>query len=169
MQEEIDEVVDEGRKPEFEDLERLQTERAVVEEVLRWRPVTAGGIPHMTTRDDVYEGFWIPKGTNVHANQWLVTHFAALFCCLIQIELKTPRAIHRDPELYPDPDSFNPARWLEPAYPTYCEPLSTYPNLQNISAFSFGRRICPGLNIAERLLNIVVVRLAGRGMKRLGS
>jgi cytochrome P450 len=70
------------------------------------------------------------------------------------------RAIHRDLNLYPDPESFNPARWLEPSYPTYREPITTYPTLQNFSAFGFGRRICPGLNIAERSLNIVAARIA---------
>jgi hypothetical protein len=44
--------------------------------------------------------------------------------------------------------------------PTYRGPLGVYPNLQNFSGFSFGRRICPGQNIAERSLNIGVVRIA---------
>ena len=70
------------------------------------------------------------------------------------------RAIHRDPELYPDPEVFNPGRWLSPDYPTYREPLDKYPNLQNFSAFGFGRRICPGMNIAEKSLYIVIARLA---------
>ena len=70
------------------------------------------------------------------------------------------RAIHRDPELYPNPESFIPNRWLSPKYPTYKEPLSTYPNLQSFSAFGFGRRICPGLNIAERSLHLLVARIA---------
>jgi hypothetical protein len=62
--------------------------------------------------------------------------------------------------LYPDPETFNPDRWLNPAYPTYREPLSVHPNLQGFSAFGFGRRICPGLNIAERSLNILTARIA---------
>jgi cytochrome P450 len=70
------------------------------------------------------------------------------------------RAIHRDPELYPDPESFIPERWLSPKYATYKEPLSTYPNLQSFSAFGHGRRICPGLNIAERSLHLLVARIA---------
>jgi len=67
---------------------------------------------------------------------------------------------HREPALYPDPETFNPARWLKPQYPTYREPLTTYPNLQNYSCFGFGRRICPGQNIAERSVNILTARIA---------
>ena len=69
------------------------------------------------------------------------------------------RAIHRDPELYPDPETYNPNRWLSPAFPTFREPLTQYPNLVNYSMFGFGRRICPGMNIAERSLFILTARL----------
>jgi cytochrome P450 len=34
-----------------------------------------------------------------------------------------------------------------------------YPNLWNFSAFGFGRRMCPSLNIAEHSLNIVAARI----------
>jgi hypothetical protein len=51
-------------------------------------------------------------------------------------------------------------RWLAPSFPTYKEPLSTYPNLQGFSAFGFGRRFCPGMNIAERSLYILTARIA---------
>jgi cytochrome P450 len=69
-------------------------------------------------------------------------------------------AIHREPALYPDPDSFNPDRWLLPGYPTYREPLEQYPNMNNYSVFGFGRRLCPGAHIAERSLNMIVARTA---------
>ncbi|KAJ3461119.1 hypothetical protein MRS44_011986 [Fusarium solani] len=140
--EEVDSVCGD-RMPEFDDVPNLPVCRAVIKEVLRWRPVTAGdgneGVPHQLTKDDVYNGFFFKKGTNVHANQW---------------------AIHRDPELYPDPEAFNPDRWLMPEYPTYREPLTKFPSLQNYSAFGFGRRICPGMNIAERSLYILTPRVA---------
>lgn len=139
LQQEVDFVYGNDRLPTLDDTPQLPTVRAVVKEVLRWRPVTAGGVPHCSIKDDVYNNLFIPAGTNIHANQW---------------------AIHRDPDLYPDPETFNPDRWLSPSYPTYREPLTTYPNLHNYSAFGFGRRICPGQNIAERSLYLLAARIA---------
>lgn len=139
LQQEVDSVCGDDRLPTLDDTPQLPTVRAVAKEVLRWRPVTAGGIPHYSVKDDVYNGLFIPAGTNIHPNQW---------------------AIHRDPELYPDPETFNPSRWLSPSYPTYREPLTTYPNLHNFSAFGFGRRICPGQNIAERSMYLLIARIA---------
>lgn len=43
MLEELDKVVG-NRMPEFDDIPQLPTVRAVIKEVLRWRPVTAGGM-----------------------------------------------------------------------------------------------------------------------------
>ena len=78
------------RMPEFEDVPNLPVCRAVIKEVLRWRPVTvvssslAGhlvtlglpakleipGVLHQLIVDDVYNGYFFPKGTTVHANRW---------------------------------------------------------------------------------------------------
>lgn len=70
MQEEVDAVTGASRMPTFEDLPSLPTVRAVAKEVLRWRPVTAGGLPHELVKDDVYDGFFFPAGTNILPNQW---------------------------------------------------------------------------------------------------
>lgn len=143
LQAEVDKVVGPGRMPQFSDMPSLPRVRAVAKEVLRWRPVTAGGLPHQLTKDDTYtvngETYFLPAWTNVHPVQW---------------------SIHREEKRYPDPDSFRPERWLEASWPTFQKPLTKYPNLQNFSAFGFGRRICPGMNIAERSLYILIARIA---------
>ncbi len=72
LQQDIDSVVGPDRMPDFADIPNLPIVRAVAKEVLRWRPVTAGGIPHELTRDDIYDGYHISKGTNIHPNQWYV-------------------------------------------------------------------------------------------------
>lgn len=69
-------------------------------------------------------------------------------------------AMLSDPEMYPDGETFNPARWLDPSYPTYKEPLSIHPNLQGRLSFGFGRRACPGTNFTERSITIMVARFA---------
>ena len=72
IQKEVDAIVGDKRLPDFHDMESLPTVRAVAKEVLRWRPVTAGGVPHELIKDDVYDGYFFPAGTNVHPNQWYV-------------------------------------------------------------------------------------------------
>lgn len=69
LQEEIDRVC-EGRCPQWEDREKLPMLRAVVKEVIRWRPPVPTGIPHAIEKDDVYEGYLIPKGATIHALEW---------------------------------------------------------------------------------------------------
>lgn len=70
------------------------------------------------------------------------------------------RGITRDEATYPDPETFNPDRWLLPQYPTYREPLTTYPNLNGYSQFGFGRRTCQGLPIVEQDLFLTMGGMA---------
>lgn len=69
-QEEIDRVIGSDRLPTFEDEGNLPYIRAIVKEVLRWRPVNKFGMMHCTSEDDWYEGFFIPKGTVAVLNWW---------------------------------------------------------------------------------------------------
>lgn len=63
------------------------------------------------------------------------------------------RAICRVESKYPDPETFNPARWLEPGYPTFQEPLTKYPNFRDSKfgthSFGYGRRKCLGMDIVD--------------------
>ncbi|KAB5523139.1 cytochrome P450 [Coniochaeta sp. 2T2.1] len=128
-----------GRCPEWQDREKLPLLRAVVKEVLRWRPPVPTGIPHALEKDDIYDGYHIPAGATVHALEWGIT---------------------RDESTYPDAETFNPERWLLSQYPTYREPLTTYPNLQGYSQFGFGRRTCQGLPIVEQDLFLTMGGMA---------
>ncbi|KAF8888758.1 cytochrome P450 [Infundibulicybe gibba] len=68
-QAELDAVVGPERMPEFEDKSQLPYTNALIDETLRWRPVTAiGGPPHAVIADDEYNGMLIPKGSTVFAN-----------------------------------------------------------------------------------------------------
>lgn len=65
-QEELDRDVGPSRSPTWEDESNLPYCKALIKEVLRWRPVAVlGGTPHASTEDDVYEGFFIPSGSTI--------------------------------------------------------------------------------------------------------
>lgn len=85
-------------------------------------------MPHELTKDDTYEGYFLPKGTHVHPMEWAHT---------------------RDENIYPNPELFNPDRYLNPKYPTYKEPLTKFPNVINHHLFGYGRRICMGMEVVD--------------------
>ena len=86
-QAEIDAVVGPNRLPDFHDRPTLPYINAIVKELTRWHLVvplgrpfviiiiattltSSEGIPHMSTVDDEYNGFYIPKGTIMIGNAW---------------------------------------------------------------------------------------------------
>lgn len=69
-QEEIDRILGGARLPTVVDRASLPYVDAVVKETLRWHPVAPMGIPHMSVKDDMYEGHLIPEGSLVLANIW---------------------------------------------------------------------------------------------------
>ena len=91
-QTEIDAVVGQNRLPDFHDRPSLPYINAVVKELSRWNLVlpfgrpfvitstiiltSSEGVPHMSTFDDEYNGFYIPKGTIIIGNSWFVRLFA---------------------------------------------------------------------------------------------
>ncbi|KAF6761857.1 cytochrome P450 [Ephemerocybe angulata] len=120
---ELDSVVGSDRLPDLSDEEKLPYLRAVLKEVVRWRPVSAIGLPHLSTEDDVYNGYYIPKNTLIIPNQ---------------------RGMLFDPKIYPDPETFSPERFLSPDGLSHNQEVR---DPQTI-AFGFGRRMCPGFHIA---------------------
>jgi len=128
VREEIDRVVGSDRIVDMADSPNLPVLRAVIRECLRWKPPAPLGVPHLVTEDDEYNGYHIPKGSVVHVIE---------------------QALTRDPELYPDGDSFRPERWLEKEWPTYQEPLTVYPRLKGASGFGWGKRACDGTEQAQ--------------------
>ncbi|KIO27713.1 hypothetical protein M407DRAFT_232359 [Tulasnella calospora MUT 4182] len=90
---EMDKVVGSGRPPTLGDLKDMPYLNAVVLETLRWNPVAADGVPHAPLKDDVYNGYFIPKDTTVVVNSW---------------------GISRNPRHYSNPSNFDPERYLKP-------------------------------------------------------
>lgn len=137
-QAELDQVVGVSSSPTFEHEEDLPYIRAMVKEVLRIRPVTNIGSPHYTTADIIYKDFFIPKNTIVSLYQY---------------------TIHFDPDRYPDPWAFKPERYLN--HPLKAGAYCAHPDPYERDHFDFGagRRICPGMHLAENSLFITLAKL----------
>ncbi|KAG1850509.1 cytochrome P450 [Suillus tomentosus] len=71
-QAEIDSVIGETleRLPDWDDRASMPYINAIILETLRWFPVAPLGIAHATVNDDIYEGYYIPKGATVVPNAW---------------------------------------------------------------------------------------------------
>jgi cytochrome P450 len=69
-QAELDAVVELNRLPEFEDRVNLPYINALCKELLRWNPLLPLGFAHATTQDDIYNGYFIPKGALILGNSW---------------------------------------------------------------------------------------------------
>jgi len=121
-QAELDAVVGRTRLPTFADAPRLPYVRAVIKEVLRWRPGLPLGVSHKATEGDWYEGMFVPKGATCVANIWQCNH---------------DRAVFGD-----DADEFKPERHLDDEGGLRPGPIET--NQEGHSSFGFGRRICVG-------------------------
>jgi cytochrome P450 len=63
-QSEIDTVIGTHRLPEFEDRLSLPFVEALYREVMRWKPVGPLGLAHAASADDIYNGYFIPKGSH---------------------------------------------------------------------------------------------------------
>ncbi|ETS86480.1 hypothetical protein PFICI_00308 [Pestalotiopsis fici W106-1] len=138
---ELDHVVGSDRSPTFADAPKLPYLTALVKEILRWRPVAVlGGTPHASTMDDHYNGFFIPKGTTVLGNSW---------------------AINMNPEYYPRPHVFEPERFIERGEKNATEfrGQASHPSKSGHSSFGWGRRICPGADLAYNSLFIALAKL----------
>lgn len=130
VQEQLDTVVGRERAPSFEDVQRLTELRAFMHESLRWRPVVPLGFPHRATRDIIWNEFRIPAGATVYGCHWAISHDATVF---------------------PDPENFDPQRWVEPCGHIRSD-LKSFP-------FGFGRRVCPGQHLASDSILITLAYL----------
>lgn len=120
-QQELVSIVGTDRIPTYSDRANLPYVDALVQEVLRWNPVTPLGVPHRLTENDIHDGYLIPSGSIVIPNIWQFTH---------------------DEQNYKDPMTFNPDRFIASKSQNPEQDPRTL-------IFGFGRRVCPGLNLAD--------------------
>jgi cytochrome P450 len=136
---EIERVVGGSRLPTMDDEMDLQYIRACMKESLRWMPTTIlGAVPHAVTRDDEYMGYLIPKGAGVINNVW---------------------AINMDPKRAPQPRVFDPERYMNDLLSLSESAGQSDATKRDSFTFGAGRRICPGIHVAERSLFLGISRM----------
>jgi len=127
---EIDDVL-RGRVPSADDLPQLPYTRAVVSESMRLYP-PAWTMGRRAVVDYRWDGHRIPAGSLILMSQWVV---------------------HRDPRFWPEPDRFDPQRWLSEAK---AHPRFAY------FPFGAGNRVCIGEGFAWTEAMLVLATIAQR-------
>ncbi|WP_273732245.1 cytochrome P450 [Mycolicibacterium septicum] len=131
MFDEIDTVL-EGRCPTFDDVDRLPWTKACFSEAMRIHPPVYLSMRRATADDDL-NGYYIRKGTIVV----ILTH-----------------RLHRNPDVWPDPERFDPTRFLPGAGAD--RPKAAY------VPFGGGRRICIGSQFAMIEGTLIAARTGQR-------
>ncbi|CAM8928504.1 unnamed protein product [Rhodiola kirilowii] len=127
-QAELQTAIGKGNPIKESDIPNLPYLQAIVKETLRLHTPTPLLLPHKAQTDTQISGFLLEKGSQVLINVW---------------------AMGRDSNLWCDPLSFEPERFLA---------LDVDYRGQNFDMIPFGagRRICPGLNLAHRMIPLVL-------------
>ncbi|XP_072024768.1 25-hydroxyvitamin D-1 alpha hydroxylase, mitochondrial-like [Amphiura filiformis] len=112
-----------------EDIDSMPYLKAVIKETLRLYPVTLA-TARILDEDIVIKGYQIPAGVNINTS----------FYCA-----------GRDPEIFEDPESFRPDRWLDPNNKPY--PFASMP-------FGLGARMCLGRRVAEQEMYLATTEIS---------
>ncbi|KAJ6450900.1 cytochrome P450 [Mycena sanguinolenta] len=128
----IDAVVADGRMPNFSDRPLLAYIDGILKEIMRWKVVPPIALPHQLTKDEEYNGYFIPAGTMIVPNSYECA---------------------RDESTFPDPEEFRPERFTDGVelFTNIVEPRDF--------AFGYGRRVCPGRQISDSTLWITIVTM----------
>ena len=125
---ELEQTIGKGKTIEESDITRLPYLQAVVKETLRLHPAVPLLLPRKALADVEIAGFIVPKGAQVFVNAW---------------------AIGRDELTWENPLSFMPERFLGSNLDVKGRNFELIP-------FGSGRRICPGLPLAIRMLHLML-------------
>ncbi|KHG25715.1 7-ethoxycoumarin O-deethylase [Gossypium arboreum] len=125
---ELNQAIEKGKPIEESDINHLPYLQAIIKETFRMHPVVPLLLPRRAGSDAELCGFKVPKGSQVLVNVW---------------------AIGRDPSIWKNPNSFMPERFLGSEIDVKGRDFGLIP-------FGAGRRICPGLPLANRMLHLML-------------
>ncbi|CAA0838847.1 Cytochrome P450 76C4 [Striga hermonthica] len=120
-----------GKLVEEQDIPRILYLDAVIKETLRLHPVIPLLVPHLTEERANIGPYTIPEDTEVLVNVW---------------------SIQRDPVYWADSTSFRPERFVGSDVDIRGRDCRFLP-------FGTGRRICPGLGLAVRMVSLMLANL----------
>ncbi|VFQ92046.1 unnamed protein product [Cuscuta campestris] len=127
-QSELKEVIGEGKIIHEADITHLPYLQCILKETFRMHPPGAFLIPRKVEQNLTLFGYTIPKDSQVLINNW---------------------AIGRDPSVWEAPLAFKPERFLELGIDFKGKDFELIP-------FGAGRRICPGLPMAMRMIPVML-------------
>lgn len=110
------------------DLASLSFLQCVIYETLRLKPPAPLIPAHESNEDCKISGFHVSRGTMLLVNAW---------------------AMQRDPELWVEPNKFQPERWLGKGRE----------ERQKMLPFGIGRRSCPGEGLAMKVVGLTLAAL----------
>ncbi|XP_021735700.1 geraniol 8-hydroxylase-like [Chenopodium quinoa] len=125
---ELQEIIGKGNSLAETDTPRLPYLQAIVKETLRMHPPVPLLLPKKADADVQLFGFNVPKNAQVLINAW---------------------AIGRDPTLWENPTLFEPERFMGSNIDFKGHDFELIP-------FGAGRRICPGLPLANRMIPLML-------------
>ncbi|KAL4935942.1 hypothetical protein BDV06DRAFT_228347 [Aspergillus oleicola] len=137
-QAELDTICGDSRSPKWSDRGQLPYINMILKEVMRWRPVTPLAPPRLLTKEITVEGIRLDPGTILFLNTW---------------------GLHHDPSLITNPECFDPTRYK--GYTMLAADCANSWNVANRDHYTYGigRRICPGIHLADRTLFIAMAKL----------
>ncbi|CAN1257873.1 Geraniol 8-hydroxylase [Linum perenne] len=125
---ELDQTIGRNNHLQESDIIRLPYLQAIIKETFRLHPAAPMLLPRMAEADVEIRGYTVPKGAQIVINVW---------------------AIGRDSSTWNNPNSFMPERFMGSEIDVRGSGCELIP-------FGGGRRICPGLPLAMRMLHMML-------------
>ncbi|KAF3440213.1 hypothetical protein FNV43_RR18496 [Rhamnella rubrinervis] len=120
---ELDEHVGQQNLIDEQDLSKLPYLQNIISETLRLKPAAPLLVPRLSSEDCKVGRYDVPRDTIVLVNAW---------------------AIHRDPKLWEDSETFKPERF------------EVGDHVYKLLPFGIGRRACPGAGLARRVVGLTL-------------